>query len=241
MSVTALLLVSCVSKARIETANRRLDLGTAYYREGSYEASIEALREAVKADPRNWRAHNQLALAYVARGSRDEAEKSWRRALALDPKEAEILVNYGAYQVQQGHVPEAIGTFELALQDLDYRSPAAVLSNLSYALTQAGRADEAVARAQEAIRRVPRLCQAHFHLGLAYEARKDAEGALAAYRQLMDVCPDGATGARLRTGCILAEAGRGEEAKAPLARVLDEAAGTPLADAARSCLQKAGG
>ena len=241
MSLTALLLLSCVSKARIETASRRLDLGTAYYREGSYEASIEALREAVKADPRNWRAHNQLALAYVARGSKEEAEKSWHRALAIDPKEAEILVNYGAFEVQQGRVPEAIATFELALQDLDYRSPAAVLSNLSYALTQGGRPDEAVARAQEAIRRVPKLCQAYYHLGLAYEAKKDAEGALDAYRQLVEVCPDGAVGGRLRTGCLLVEAGRGEEARAPLARVLDEAAGTPLADAARACLQKAGG
>ncbi|MFZ5481215.1 MAG: tetratricopeptide repeat protein [Myxococcota bacterium] len=237
LALAALLLVSCVGPKRAERAASRVDLGAAYYREGNPEAAITTLREAVKMDPRNWRARNTLAVAYIAKQEPELAEEAFEGALRLNPDEAEILVNYGAFQLKAGRVDEAIATFEKALKDLDYRNPPLIQSNLALAMLQANRLDEALAYAREAVRRQPLLCEGWFHVGLVQERRKDQPAALEAYRKLVETCPNEGVGARLRTGCIQVEVGMAEEGVAELRRVISEAPNTPLADEARVCLR----
>lgn len=201
-ALSVLLLSGCITEKRMARASSRVELGVAYFREGSLEASVTALEEAHKLDPRNWKALNALAVAYAAKNRNDLAEDTFEKALRLNPAEAEILITYGAWLTRTGHPADAVPVFEKALADMDYRGPALVLSNLSYALTLSDRPDEAVARAREAIRRMPTLCAAYYHLGLAEEGRNDAAAAMDAYATLERACPNESIGGRLRTACL---------------------------------------
>lgn len=229
------LLGGCISEKRMARASARAELGVAYFREGSEEAAIVALKEAHELDPRNWRALSALGVVYVAKGKNDLAEEAFRDALRINPGEAEILLNYGAFLVRNGRPEEAIGHLERALEDLDYRSPAMILSNLSYALLQVDRVPEAVARAREAVHRVPNLCEGHYHLGLALEAAGDPGGALAAWSEQERVCPTESSGARLAAACLRAKQGD-PGALDELDAVVREAPTGSLAEKARSCI-----
>ncbi len=239
--VAIALLGGCVTQARIEKASTRTDLGIAYLNEKNPESAVATLREAVKLDPRNWRARSALAMAYSAKGQPELADESFRKALRVNPGEGEILVNYGAFLIANNRPAEAVIVLEKATDDLDYRNPGIVLSNLSRAHLDAGEPELAAARAREAVRRVPGLCPAWYHLGLAEEARGQAEAALAAYDTLTQTCPDEALGGWLRAGCLMATRGDSVGADIALSHVVDHAAGSPLADEARACLAQVGG
>lgn len=242
LSLVALLVIGggCVSKRDISRAASRADLGAAYFREGNYPAAVTTLQEATELDPRNWRAWNALAMAYVAKGQIPLAEDAFQRALKINPGEAEILVNYGAMQLNQGQPDAAVATFTLALDDIDYRNQALVLSNLSLAFVAAGRPADGLTAAREAARRTPTLCEAWFHVGLAQEALGDDEAAIEAYKEQIGRCKDEALGARLRLGCLQVHGPVPELGERSLEAVLADAPGTSIADAARSCLREMG-
>ncbi len=230
----------CITERRMERAHAQADLGIAYLQEHNPEGAITALREAVRLDPRNWHARNALAMAYSAKGQPDLAEKEFKAALAVDGKQGELLLNYGAFLVTVGRPKEAIPVLEKALEDLEYRNPALVMSNLSRAHLDAGEPEKALARAEEALRRAPKLCPARFHAGLAHEALGNTDAALRDYASLAEECPSESLGGWLRTGCILANLGDAPGASAALRHVTEGAADSPMATEARACLAKAG-
>lgn len=226
----------CVSQKRVSRANAQTDLATAYYREGNPEAAIQALRKAEELDPRNWRAPNLLAVTLLSKGLPVEAEAEFKHALRIDPGEAEILVNYGAMKLRQGKSEEAVAMFTEAMNDLDYRNVALVLSNLSLAYTESGRYPEAVSSAREATRRAPTLCQGWFHLGLAEEKSGHPDEAVTAYNGLIENCPTESDGARVRIACLQAQGPAPELGLQALRGLVEQTRGTPLGDQARACL-----
>ncbi len=234
-------LPACIGAKRMERAQSHVELGIAYYKEGSVEDSIRTLAEAHKEDPRNWRALSAMGVVYASKGKNDLAEKSFKKALVLKPKSGEILLNYGAFLDANGRPQEAVAMFTLALDDIEYKNGALIHSNLSRALLDTGNVEGAIAEARQALARAPGLCEAFFHLGLAQEQKGDAAAALEAYQQLITTCPKESLGAKLRRGCLLAKDGAPDSARASLQDVLDEAPGTPMADAARACMSGAAG
>ncbi|MSQ01184.1 MAG: tetratricopeptide repeat protein [Myxococcales bacterium] len=236
-----LLLVGCISEKRASRASAKAQLGVAYLNERNPEGAVATLRGAVKLDPRNWHAHNALAMAYAAKGEAALAEGAFKDALRINADAGEILVNYGAFLVTVGRPAEAIGVLEHGLTDLEYRNPARILSNLSRAHLDVGNVDKAIARAEDALRRSPKMCPARFHLGLAHEKQGRMDQALRDYATLTDDCPQEAIGGYLRTGCILASMGDFDGASASLRHVTDAALDGPMLDEARTCIARSGG
>jgi tetratricopeptide (TPR) repeat protein len=65
------------------------------HRLGRTSASVPDLQAAVRIDPKNLRALDQLGLTYLALDQAAEAEKVLRRALAISPEDPQVLLHLG--------------------------------------------------------------------------------------------------------------------------------------------------
>ncbi|HEY4138177.1 MAG TPA: tetratricopeptide repeat protein, partial [Casimicrobiaceae bacterium] len=94
----------------------------------------------------------------------DAAESNYRRALALEPGNAEVLRSAGLLMMKLGHFDEAIVGFQKAVE----RDPfIATYSSLSYALGVAGRWRESETAARTALALGPNSILRHFNLARA--------------------------------------------------------------------------
>ena len=63
-------------------------------KEGLWREAAFRWERIVEIDPRNAKAHNNLAVAYEALGKPDEAERHYKLALEIDPGNKAIQKNY---------------------------------------------------------------------------------------------------------------------------------------------------
>lgn len=85
-------------------------------------------------DPLSAEEHNDLGVAYQARGELDLAIRQYQRALALRPGWSRPLLNLGNVYLEQGRIAEAIASYEQALAAAP--DDPVVLNNLAWALLQ---------------------------------------------------------------------------------------------------------
>ena len=241
LPIAALLLALSAPPADAKSSRKdrsatRAELGRAYLREGSLEAAIGALNEAVELDRSNWIAWTFLGMALAEKGKVKDAEKAFETALRVEDERAEPHHNYGLFLFGQGRLDEAILQYELALEDLAYRKPAFVLNNLGFALMTRGDHVRAVSTLRQAVQRAPNLCPARFNLGLAYHAGGQAVQALSAFEDVIEVCGEEVPGAYLQAGLLLIQLERPDDATTYLYRVVDLAPGSDAADQAEQLL-----
>ncbi len=115
-----------------------------------------------------------------------DAEDAYRRALALDPRNADAHVNLGRLLQERGRVEEAVLQYEEALRLSPKHAPAAF--NLGTALEDLKRTNPAIAAYRRAIALDEQLADAHYNLSRLYEKigqRQAALRHLSAYRDLV--------------------------------------------------------
>ena len=222
------LLTSCINQERQKQATSRVSLGTAYMVEGNSPGAVKILREATKLDRRNWNAWNKLALATMSLGAFEEAEDAFLRAIDLVPENAEVRNNYGTMLMYQQRNEEAIEQFEVALDDLTYRKPALVMSNLGSAYSATGNHEQAVYWLNQAITRAPNLCQARFNRGIAQQAMEQVPEALEDFETVIQLCGDEALGAYFRAGQLLIQLENRADGCMYIRKVVSEAKETSL-------------
>jgi len=120
--------------------------GIALLRLGQNAPAEKALKDAVAADPKLWRAWNALGALYDASHNWDDADQAYAKALALMPRSAIVNNNLGFSLLSQRKPVEAIKSFQTALEIDPTLQPAQM--NLRIALALSGRYDEAMAGAQ---------------------------------------------------------------------------------------------
>lgn len=100
-------------------------------------------------DPLDARQHNDLGVAYEARGDYDLAQRAYRRAAELESGWAVPWINLGNVHARQAAWEAATDSYRRALQS----EPASVaaLNNLAWALVRSGRPDEALPLAERAV------------------------------------------------------------------------------------------
>lgn len=96
-------------------ARIRLELAGSYFEEGKTEIALEELKQVLAADPNFAEAYNLRGLIYMRLNDMRQAEDSFRRAVALNPRDSDSLHNYGWLQCQQGRYAEAEQLFFQAL------------------------------------------------------------------------------------------------------------------------------
>ncbi len=133
-------------------ARIRMELAVGYFEQGQTSVALEELRQVIAADPSFPDAFNLRGLIYMRMNDPRLAEDSFRRAVALNPRDANTLHNLGWLQCQQRRYDEAQRTFEQALASPVYGDRAKTLMAQGLCHARNGRAPEAersLARAYE--------------------------------------------------------------------------------------------
>jgi len=102
---------------RIEAvAGMAYERGKARLMMGQFGLAIQALKEALAADPRSVKVLNALAIVYGRIGRDDLSLRYFERALAADPGAAETLNNVGYWALERGQLDLARRYLEEAAQ-----------------------------------------------------------------------------------------------------------------------------
>ncbi len=169
------------------SANTRLGVG--YMREGMYEPAMEALKKAVQQDSSYQPAHSAIAVLYERLGEEKLAEKHYRKAYALDPKDSLTLNNYGQFLCQSGRYKEADKMFNTALKDPLYRRPETTLTNAGLCAARQGEQEKAMEYFRKALKVNPKYKPALREMARISFARKNWLGVRAYLQRLQEVDP----------------------------------------------------
>jgi type IV pilus assembly protein PilF len=126
-------------------ARIRLELASSYYAEGKTEVALDELKQVIQTDPNYPDAYNLRGLIYMRLGDNRQAEDSFRRTLALNPRDADAAHNYGWLLCSTQRFPESTRAFEQALGNPLYGDRAKTHMALGLCQVRAGQMAEAEA------------------------------------------------------------------------------------------------
>ena len=108
-------------------ARLRMELASGYFGRGQMTTALDQVKLALQADPTLAEGYNLRGLIYANLGDDKLAEESFRRALQLNPRDADSMQNFGYYLCQKKRYPEASAMFDQALAVPQYRDQARTL------------------------------------------------------------------------------------------------------------------
>src|SRR6266481_1508949 len=128
------------------------------------EQAVKAFRQAVKLQPENPDAHNNLGLAFLQNGDGNGAIAEFQTATRLRPDDSGYLGNLGAAHLQVADFDAAISEFESAIK----LSPedATLHYDLGLALKLKDKLPEAMAEMRKAAQLDPLQADVHYTLGV---------------------------------------------------------------------------
>ena len=130
----------------------RMDLAAAYFGRGQLTTALDEVKLAINADPTNAAAFNLRGLVYASLGDDALAEDSFRRALQLAPRDADVMQNFGWYLCQKRRYAESDEMFRQALDVPQYRESPRTLLTRGICQARAGQwqqAEESLMRSYE--------------------------------------------------------------------------------------------
>lgn len=108
-------------------ARLRLELASGYFEQGQTNVALDELKQALILDPGFGDAYNLRGLVYMRLNDLPLAEDSFRRALALNPRNADVAHNYGWLLCQQARYRESSQLFGQAIANPGYSGQAKTL------------------------------------------------------------------------------------------------------------------
>lgn len=239
-TLAALLLAACAhgpSSRERQNAEIHHALGMEALRAGRVNDAVREFDEALALDEGYADAWLGKGLILERAFGKDaEAEKAYRRALALNPSFPEAHNNLGQLLARLGRTEEALKAFDAATSEMGYREPWVARMNKGLTLYAAGRREEGLAEMRATLRAQPAYCYGRRELGaiLLKEGKtKEAIAELQAYARYCDKVPD----AHLQLGNAYKRAGQLEEAVRELERCEELAPGTAVGEECRASLE----
>ncbi|MEI6306653.1 MAG: tetratricopeptide repeat protein, partial [Deltaproteobacteria bacterium] len=162
-------------------------LGVLCHQVGDNVSAIDLIGKAVRINNRNSAAFNHLGASFKALGRLEEAEKSYRTAIKLQPDFADVHYNLGNTLVDLKRLKEAENSYRRAL----YLRPdyAEVYCNLGSLLVDLGCPEEAEKACRNAIRYRPEYAKAYYNLGNALHVLERLEDTEQAYNKALFLQP----------------------------------------------------
>jgi type IV pilus assembly protein PilF len=133
-------------------ARLRMELAVGYFEQGQTTVALDELKQVLAMDPSFSDAYNLRGLIYMRLNDQRVAEESFRRAITLNPRDADSQNNYGRLLCNQGRYPESFQAFSQALANPLYRDRAKTLMNQGLCQIRAGdraEAERSLARSYE--------------------------------------------------------------------------------------------
>ncbi|MGR4871714.1 type IV pilus biogenesis/stability protein PilW [Variovorax sp. LARHSF232] len=124
-------------------ARLRLELAMGYFEQGKTTVALDEIKQALSADPNFSDAYNLRGLVYMRLDDPGLAEDSFRRAISLNPRDANAMHNYGWLLCQQKRYADAVQQFGRALEAPGYGDRAKTLMTQGVCQMQAGQKAEA--------------------------------------------------------------------------------------------------
>ena len=124
-------------------ARIRMELASGYFSEGKTTVALDELKQALAIDPTFPDAYSLRGLIYMRLNDMRLAEDSFRRALALNPRDANAAHNFGWMLCQQNRYPESFTAFNQALATPLYGEQAKTYMTLGLCQQAAGQKPEA--------------------------------------------------------------------------------------------------
>lgn len=152
----------------------------------AFTAMVDAASKALQLDPTQASAHASLALGKLhLQWSWSEAEEGFRRALRLDPADADVRHFFAHILLWTGRRDESARECRRALE-LDPFDPA-LISCLGFHYLLAGEPDKALEATRQALAFDPKHGWALMTLGWIYEQNGKFQEALSAFRKSWDL------------------------------------------------------
>lgn len=165
LTVLILGLTACSSgpKRKVDpakAAQANVELGFAYFQEGEMELAMQYLQKALAQEPDSPIAHSAIAVVYERLGETQQAEKHYKRAIDLNPKDSKIRNNYGQFLCQQKRLDEAETQFVQAVANPLYSNPESAYTNAGICARQIPDDKKAEAYFRKALEKQPRYAMA---------------------------------------------------------------------------------
>ena len=124
-------------------ARIRLELAVGYFEQGQTTIALDELKQSIAADPTFGEAYNLRGLIYMRLNDFRFAEESFKKALSIDPQNANVVHNLGWLFCQQARYPESLALFSQALANPQYGERAKTLMAQGLCQIGAGRPADA--------------------------------------------------------------------------------------------------
>ncbi len=124
-------------------ARLRLELAAGYFEQGQTNVALDEIKQSLVTDPTFVDAHNLRGLVYMRLNNIPLAEDSFRRALALNPRDADVAHNYGWLLCQQARYDESFKMFARAAGNPTYSGKAKTMMTQGICQVRAGQKAEA--------------------------------------------------------------------------------------------------
>jgi tetratricopeptide (TPR) repeat protein len=170
--------------------------GTHAYGSGDYQGALAQFEEAVKRNPRDPEAINNLAQVLVRLGRATEALPHFERACSLNPDKWSYRFNLARALSQLNRWDESVASYRQAQQL--YPDDYVTTFNLALTLHKKGDEAGAVAEYEKAIALNPEDASFRMALGISYEALQRTRDAAAAYSEYLRLAPTAGDAEKVR-------------------------------------------
>jgi type IV pilus assembly protein PilF len=191
-------LAGCASQQEVrqrkDAAIYNTELGIAYLRRGDLAVAQSKLDRALEENADDANVHSARALLFARLRDSKQADREFREALRLAPKNPDYENNYAVYLCSVGRVEEGVQSFLSAASNPLYMTPEIAYDNAGVCLRGAHKDVEAARMFGDALSIRPNFAQALWQLadldfsqGRLAEARRGIDAFLAANQATPDL------------------------------------------------------
>lgn len=153
-----------VSVKSKEASEYNAQLGAKYLRRGELDLAKSKLEKALEQDEKNATAHAFYGQLQHRVANNDAADYHFKKAIQLEPEEAEHRNTYGVYLCNVKDYDGAIAEFEAAANNPYYQTPEFALDNAGLCMLESNQYEQASVYLRKALRTNTKFANAYLHM-----------------------------------------------------------------------------